>query len=210
MTALTAFLQALLKHGTVVFREPPVPSKDERAGVLPVLQRAFADYRLDIAGPRLEFQADTALAAAELLRQACWFLVHRGAPAEEVERQMTLAPPASTADHLSADLLLRFIPQVHRRARGVAPDDPLTARLAQALRHWPLSGVLSDVVEPPLTPPDFDGHAGLQMLYAERLARNEKAGWLPGGRAFEHVELVYRDLGRERSAFLERNGDGGS
>ena len=48
-------------------------------------------------------------------------------------------------------------------------------------------------------PPDFDGHAGLQLLYAERLARREKPGWFPTGAGIEAVELVWHDLGRDTS-----------
>jgi hypothetical protein len=97
---------------------------------------------------------------------------------------------------------LRFLPQVHRRARAVAPDDRLAALLAGVLRQWPLSGVLSDVEEGPAAPPDFGGHPGLLLLYAERLARNEKPAWLPAGPGLEYLELVLADLGRERSPLL--------
>ena len=70
------------------------------------------------------------------------------------------------------------------------------------LRQWPLTGVLADVAEEPLTPPEFDGHPGLLLLYAERLARHEKPAWVPHGKAFEYVELVFRELGKEQSALL--------
>src|SRR5207253_6819460 len=113
------------------------------------------------------------------------------------------APP-SAAQHLSADLVLRYLPQVYHRARAFAPDDALTQALAAALRQWPLSGVLADLEEGPLTPVDFHGHPGLQLLYAERLARHEKPAWVPGGRGFEVVELVLAERGRERSPLLQR------
>jgi hypothetical protein len=58
------------------------------------------------------------------------------------------------------------------------------------LRQWPLSGVLSDVTEPPLTPPEFDGNPGLMLLYAERLARHEKSAWVPQGEGREYVQWV--------------------
>jgi hypothetical protein len=57
--------------------------------------------------------------------------------------------------------------------------------------------VLADLREPPTADPDFGGHPGLQLLYAERLAAREKASWLPkSGPARERVELVYHRLGR--------------
>ena len=75
--------------------------------------------------------------------------------------------------------------------------DKLTALLEEVLRRWPLSGVLADIDEAPLTPLTFGGHPGLLMLYAERLAQHEKPAWIPSGAAMEYVELVYADLGKD-------------
>lgn len=198
MADFVDFLENLLSEGAIVFRHKPVLEQGERAGALALLRRYYAEFALDVAGPALALEADVALAAAELVRQAAWFLVHRGEPAGAVDRQLSLPPPRSAADHASADLTLRFLPQVLRRARAQEPDDTLTECLVKILRHWPLSGVLADVADEPLTPLDFDGHPGLLFLYAERLARNEKPAWLPKGRPLEFVELVYHDLGKER------------
>jgi hypothetical protein len=161
------------------------------------LAPAFADYRLDVAGPPIDFDPVTAASAANALCWACWFLVsHREADAD-VEREVSMpVRPATAAQHLSADLLFRYLPQVHRRARAVAADDVLTLCLARLLRNWPLSGVLSDVIDGPDEPPDLAGHLGLQLLYAERLARTEKPAWAPAASARGHVELVYGRLGR--------------
>jgi hypothetical protein len=197
---LVPLLQRLFDDGTAVLRERPRLEPGERREALALLERAYGTYRLDVGGPPVDFDAGTALAAAELLGRACWFLVNHAEPAAELEKSLALpAPPTSAAQHLSADLLLRFLPQVHRRARAVAPDDRLAALLACVLRQWPLSGVLSDVEEAPLTPPDFGGHPGLLLLYAERLARAGKPAWVPAGRGLEYLELVLAEQGKERS-----------
>ena len=57
--------------------------------------------------------------------------------------------------------------------------------------------VTNEVADPPLTPPDFGGHPGQRLLYAERLAQHEKPGWFPTGTAIEAVELVWQQLGRD-------------
>ena len=54
----------------------------------------------------------------------------------------------------------------------------------------------------PLAPPDLGGHPGLMLLYAERLARNEKPAWFPAGKPFEYVEWVFHGLGKGLSARL--------
>src|SRR5947209_17403855 len=188
--SLAAFLPPLLEHGEVRFRERPISPALDRAEARAILEDAYELYRLDIAGPLISFDAEIALAAAEVVQMACWFLVNRDEPDAEVRRVLQLPAPADTAAaHLSADLALRFLPHVHRRARAVNPSDALTGQLADILRNWPLAGVQSDVDEPPLTPLDFAGHQGLLLLYAERFVRRPKPAWRPeSGRLREYVE----------------------
>ncbi len=211
MSPLAEFLLPLLREGRAVVRaQLPEPS-GRPADALDVLRVAHADYRLTLAGPPPEFDANTALAAAELVRHACWFLADRGQTEEEVEKALVMPhPPRSADEHFSADLLLRFLPQLHRRARALDPADRLTASLATRLREWPLAGVLSSVEDEPLTKPEFDGHAGLLLLYAERWAGNPKPAWLPRGRGFEYLELVWDGLGRDPATLpkSERGADG--
>lgn len=210
MAGLVDFLERLLEGGEIVFRARPVAEKEDAPATERFLRDVHRECSLEIAGSPLPFQPGPALTAAELLRQACWFLVHRGEETEEVERCLAIGAPGLPADHLAADLTLRYLAQVHRRARALAPDDALTRLTANVLRRWPLSGVLADVAEAPLTPFDFGGHPGLELLYAERLAGNEKTEWLPAGRGFEVVELVLHERGKRRSALLRRGGDDGT
>jgi hypothetical protein len=214
MSALAEFLQVLLYEGKVVLRAPSQPSAGRQPEVIDLLRRAYADYRLQVAGPPLDFDGPVALAAGELVRQACWFLVSHEQPPEELDRPLMMpGPPRSAAQHLSADLVLRFLPQVHRRARALNPADPLPGLLAGVLRQWPLSGVISEVEEGPTTGLDFHGHPGLMLLYAERLARHEKPAWVPHGPGFEYVDLVWREIGKDASLLAgqmaSRGGDSG-
>jgi hypothetical protein len=56
--------------------------------------------------------------------------------------------------------------------------------------------VLSYLAEEPLTPPDLDGHPGLLLLYAERLAANVKPAWIPAdGPGREQVDRVFAERG---------------
>ena len=64
--------------------------------------------------------------------------------------------------------------------------------MADVLRRWPLSGVLSDVVEAPIGPLEFGGHPGLMLLYAERLGDNDRPALATerSSPAWEYYELV--------------------
>ena len=205
MATLGEFLRDLLDEGRIVLKGRPMPSEADRPSALARLEAAFRVHRLDVAGPPIEFDAASALRAAELVRQAGWFLVNRSEPVGVMEAALAIpGVPNSAGEHLSADLTLRFLPQVQRRARSIAPGDRLSNLLADVLRAWPLSGVLSDIEEGPGEVGDLGGHPGLWMFYAERLARDEKPAWMPRGAGREHVELIFQGLGKARSALLGR------
>jgi hypothetical protein len=196
MPAFADFVRRLLEEGSALLRQRPEVSDDERSRVRDLLASEFARHRLDVAGPAVPFDPGAAVAAAERAWWACWFLVARGEAPAEVEKVLTLpAAPATPAEHLSADLVLRFLPVVHRRAKALDPGDVLTRWLTALLRQWPLSGVLSDVGEGPTTPADFGGHPGLQLLYAERLAEHVRPEWIPEGEGREVVEVVFAERG---------------
>jgi hypothetical protein len=193
MDCLAEFLQSLLYEGRVVFHQRPIPAAS--AGAVAVLERAYAAYRLEVAGALIPFDAAVAVAAAELVRQASWALVNHDARPEQLEQLLTMSlAPTLPAHHLSADLLFRFLPQIRRRARAFDPADVLPVLLEKVLRRWPLSGVLAALDEGPGAPLDLGGHPGLRLLYAERLAAHEATAWIPEGD--ESLERVRHGLGR--------------
>jgi hypothetical protein len=199
MSSLASFLEELLKSGRVVLAGPPAVSAEDRAPALRLLEHAHLDCCLDLAGPEVAFDADVALKAAELLWRACWFLVSHREPDAAVAQALTLAIREPTpAQQLSADLTLRYLPQVWRRAASQDTADVLTSSLARVLREWPLSGVLADLPEGPLTALDFCSHRGLLLLYAERLVENPLPAWVPvTGPARPWVELIFAERGVE-------------
>jgi hypothetical protein len=197
MPSLVEFLDRLLTDGSAVLRTAPIQTHQDARAAVARLESAFADARLEIAGPLLPFDPSAALAAAEFLWRACWFLVQRGQPEAEVAQILVPpAPPTSAAQHLSADMTLRFLPSVLSRARSLDPEDVLTKALVQTLREAPLSGALADLEEAPLASLELAGHSGLLLLFAERLAEHPRAPWIPpAGPARQYVELVFAERG---------------
>jgi hypothetical protein len=196
MAAFTNLVRRLLEASSVRLIEPPTLPSPERGAVLNLLESAFEEHALDVAGPRIPFHAPTALATVEFFAWSCWFLLHRKESSGEMERCLSVLPaPRSASEHLSADLVFRFLPQIHRRARAVNPQDLLTVRLEDTLRRCPLSGVLADLLEPPAREVELAGHPGLLLLYAERLAERPRPAWFPGAAGREYVELVFTERG---------------
>lgn len=186
------WLDRLLLSGEAVFPfRPAFESRVPPEGV-ELLRAAFRTRALEIAGPSIEFHPETAARAARTVAAACWRVVSGEA---EPEFDPT-GEPHSAAEQLSADVTLRFLPPVYRRARAQDPAGPLTQALESILRAWPLTGVLADLDGEPKHPPDGGGHPGLQLLYAERYAATRRPGWLPpAGPSREWVERVFAERG---------------
>ena len=190
----------LLTTGESVQHAAPQLAPAERAAVVARLRAAFDLHALDVAGPPVAFDPDVALRAATVLARACWLLV-----GTDDHEPLRLDAVATASANLSADVTLRFLPAVYRRGRAHAPDHPLVTDLDRLLRAWPLSGVLADLDGAPTAALDFGGHAGLQMLYAERLAAAARTGWVPpDGPARGWVERVFAEYGTPVPAALPK------
>ena len=110
-----------------------------------------------------------------MLQHAAWYFLNPGLPIAAAAKTLCMpSAPATPEQHFSADLVLRFVLTLQRRAQAMLPNDELPRALTQTLRQWPLSGVLADIMDPPLTAVDFGAHPGLNFLYAERLAAQER------------------------------------
>lgn len=198
MAALASFLHDVLHEGRIHLQAPPANADDPAA--LAVLRRAYDAHCLSVAGPMLPLDEKAVLAAGRLLEWAAWYYLNPDLSIDAPEKKLCMPTlPAKPEQHLSADLVLRFLPTLHRRAKALMRDDVLPASLEKTLREWPLSGVMADIVDAPLTTVDFGAHAGLNFLYAERLAEHERVGWFPLGRGIQYVELVWSQLGKDVS-----------
>jgi hypothetical protein len=203
MAAFEDFLTQLLDQGQIVFRSAKAPQDGPTERDVAVLAEAFDTFALSVAGAPIAFDPRSACEAAELVRQSSWALVRREDRLADLKRRLKMTgPPRTASQHLSADLMLRFVPQIVKRARGLDPADPLSGLLGDLLRRWPLSGVLSDVEEGPRLSLDFGGHPGLLLLYAERLAQNDRPSWRPerSSPAWEYYEWVLQQQFAPRTA----------
>ena len=187
------FLAAMFHEGKVAFRSAGVPRELPTERDAAILVETFARFALSVAGPAIRVDVRIALEAAEVVRQACWALVDREERPEALRKRLRMrAAPSTPSEHLSADLTLRYLPQILGRARGLDPSDPMAEILVDLLRRWPLSGALADIDEPPLGPLDLGGHPGLLLLFAERIAAHDRPTWRPesSSPAYEYYRLV--------------------
>src|SRR5262245_32462116 len=117
MVSLAELLELLLETGRVKLNSRPLRDVADDRRALAALGRAFSVHARSVAGPPVDFEPDTALAAARLVADACWFLVNHDEPDAELESSLVMPrPPSSAGQHLSADLVFRYLPLILRRA----------------------------------------------------------------------------------------------
>lgn len=169
------FLTDLAHSGRVRVRRHPdlAPAMDQ--GIEETLARMDDAARQEMPGEAPPLDPSVASWAAGLLYQACQFLVFRDMPAERIGRALATPCPAvaSPGAHYSADLTLRYLPDVLHLACGLASGDPLVVALRELACRWPLSSVGVSGVRPGDIGP-IVGHPGLLALYVDRiLERND-------------------------------------
>lgn len=176
-TMLGQFLQDMLYRGeAVVENELQQFNAADHAHALQVLEKYYAADTQNMPGNAPEFNAPAALWGSATVYYAMQFLLLRNLTAEQVSE--TLKPFAhsiSPAEVYSADMALRYLPDLINAAKGLAPDDPLVARLNEIAIAWPFSSVgvklntavpLSEVIK---------GSASLQTEYIDRIvAKRDK------------------------------------
>lgn len=177
LAPLPGFLASLLAAGEVaVAREHDF--ENDRADAQRLLAEAFHTTLQEVPAvdvSELEFIPDMALASAAWFYRACLTLTDRAMEEDQVKGWLaTLPAEASTpSEVLSADLVLRHLPELHALARSMSPDDPLVDGLEKAARRFPLSGVGIALTEPLPDLVLLHRHPGLWRLYLDRVIERQ-------------------------------------
>jgi len=139
----------------------------------PRILAAFdARARAELAGEAPALNMPAAAWALRMLVDACRFLVYRDIEAETIAGALRRqCPAAASADvWYSADLFLRYLPDLVRLARAAGEGDALVEHLLRLARDWPLSSVgisgvdvNADMVEKLMR------HPALGQLYIDRM-----------------------------------------
>ncbi|MBI3099258.1 MAG: hypothetical protein HYY93_13610 [Planctomycetes bacterium] len=168
--SLTHFLKALRETGEVPVSTSRDLFPEDDAPSLRVLRDWDSEARLSLGHEPPPFAAGPALWAARLLYRGCRALVDRATDTSTLQRHLAAPCPASPSPSVaySADLALRYLPDLFRLSKGLSEDDPLNASLLRLAREWPLSSVgIPGVgeVDPALILDD----RCLRLLYVDRI-----------------------------------------
>jgi hypothetical protein len=126
--------------------------------------------RLEMAGEAPELDLSVARWAAQLLAESARLTVARDLGPQHVARIFArgCSEPRSAEVDYSADLFLRYLPDLIRLVERLAAEDPLATRLRKLAEEWPLSsvgvaGLSVAAIEP------FIEQPGLRQLYVDRI-----------------------------------------
>lgn len=190
---LDAFLARLFTDGCVEvdcatgFAAPSAVAEQ----IAPRLRQADALARRELPGPAPALALDVAVHAACLLHAGCVALQCRDLDAALIARALRRPAPAAApagAAH-SADLTLRYLPDLVAMARKRAPNDPLVEDLLHVARAWPLSSVgVGDLGDLDLAPLFAD--RALTLRYVDRILAARDATRLRDARVRAAVRVA--------------------
>ena len=192
---LAGFLSALFDGGRVRVGGGGALSAEELAEADEVLAEIEADVRTQWPCEPPGFSVEVGRWAAVTFYRAAQLAVFRDADEATIRQAMaTPCPDGSPASaHYSADLVLRFLPDLARLARAAAEGDPLLERLMELAASWPLSSVgMKDVEFSNAQPGSLDpvvDHPSLLGTYVDRIIRHGDVSRL-------HDVRVRRAVGR--------------
>lgn len=181
---LTPFLHDLQTTGAVTLAARPEPfaEADERAAEALLRDWHAADAR-EWPGTAPDFDSAAAGWAARYLYHTVQLALVRELDETVVAEYLPdFAGPATAEAIHSADLSLRYLPDLLRLAKGLAPGDALVARLLATGAQWPLSFVGRAAPAPePEAEAAVLAHPALRQAYIDRVigARDQGRAGLP-------------------------------
>jgi hypothetical protein len=171
---LTSFIQDLLEKGQVTVARQLIPFGEEDVQQsMAVLQQYYAADagQMPLVAPG--FSPEAAIWAATYVYRATQFTMLRDLGDQQVLAHLADYTGPVTAEAIySADLTLRYLPDVLHLAKGLAPDDVLVTGMKNTLAQWPFSGVgIEETIQENLKP--VLEHASLKYAYIDKVIKHK-------------------------------------
>ena len=172
---LTSFLNDLLTTGSVTLAGRPQPFEvaDLRAAEAR-LGAYHTQDALEMPGNAPPFEAAAASWAVRYLYHAIQLALVRELDEAVIQQQLADFPGTVTPEVIySVDLTFRYLPDLLRLAKGLAPGDALVARLQATARQWPLSFVGTEPPAAAEAETVILAHPALAQAYIDRIIRTK-------------------------------------
>jgi hypothetical protein len=188
---LADFLRDLLEKGKVtVAGQIGSFENDDLHAAEASLRHYYVEDALDMPGAAPAFLPEAALWGARYFYHAVQLAVLRDLGEEVVRKYLQDYPGPRTAEAVySVDLTFRYLPDLLRLARGLAPGDVLVATLQRTALDWPFSSVGGDMAGD-VDPDVILEHPSLRTAYVDRIIREKDTSRLTEPELPEHVRAA--------------------
>jgi hypothetical protein len=168
---LFSFLQTLFTEGSVAVEGKLFSfNEEDEADSVRLLQQWYEDDKLELPHSAPSFWADAALWAARHVYLSLQLIVIRDAEEEEVHKTLQPYRGLMSPDAIcSADITLRYLPDVLSLAKGLAPADIMVAKLKETASQWPFSSVGIDADIELMNEDIILNHPSLRIAYIDRI-----------------------------------------
>lgn len=169
---LTTFLHDLLTTGAVTLAGQPGPFEPADLHAAEAALRAYhAEDALELPHVAPAFDASSALWAAQFLYHTAQLALLREFDEAVIGQCLPDFAGESIPEVIySADLTFRYLPDLLRLAKGLAPGDALVARLRAVARQWPFSFV-GTALDATAAEAAVLAHPALRLAYLNRIIR---------------------------------------
>lgn len=173
--SLNSFLSNLFSHGEVLVANRLVSfSKEEEAEAQGLLEELHTEEQLNTPKAPIDFDPTAALWSAKFLYRAVQFALLRALEEDIIKKELRLYPGTITAASIcSADLCLRYMGDLFKLTRGLAPGDLLLDYFEKLALQWPYSAIGWASLPNKEQLFEILKHEGLRLLFLERLLEKE-------------------------------------
>ena len=173
--SLDSFLSDLFLHGEVVVTHTLEPfTIEEETEALHLLESIHKEEQLNTPKTPIPFDPAAALWSAKFLYRAIQVTLLRSLDESTIKKELRLYPGIiSAASIFSADLCLRYMDDLFKLSKGLAPGDILLEYFKKLAFQWPYSAI--GWAQLPNKEQLFEilKHEGLRLLFLERLLEKE-------------------------------------
>jgi len=173
--ALTVFLTDLFHAGEVVVEgqlKPFLEADVATAGRL--LKRIYEEECVDLPFEPPRFDQAAAIWSAQFLYRAVQFALLRELDDQSIQQELQPFPsPLTPSAVIAVDLCMRYLPDLFKLVRGLAPDDILLIYIRRTAAQWPYSAVGMGLMDGGSEVTTILSDKGLRQVYLERVIEKE-------------------------------------
>ncbi|WP_452598769.1 hypothetical protein [Pontimicrobium sp. MEBiC01747] len=169
-------------------------TKSEDDDVLLFLEQDYENESLNYPFTPPKFNPKAALWASKIVYYSALLLLHR----KDTKKDLTILFPnfegtINVSAILSADLCLRFVPQINFELKRIDAEDPLIPILETILKTWHYSTIHNDCIPPAIDYTTFFKNDCLTQLYLNRIIERKQLQWaeIPYINTLLHNRLGY-------------------